>query len=160
MANPGPGLLLLVTEEVTVSLLAPEEVTISLLAPEVAMDSLLAESPPEAAAVGPRGDQAVVGGGGSLEGPLCPVGFDLNLSISSDELFKQPCCLVSAVEPGRLTSDLPAPNDGTFLPLFLSHVIGTNDSISANEEDWRDLYLGWSGQPRSELERKGKGEKA
>ena len=67
---------------------------------------------------------------------------------------------MSAVEPGRLTSDLPAPNDGTFLPLFLSHVIGTNDSISANEEDWRDLYLGWSGQPRSELERKGKGEKA
>ena len=99
MANPGPGLLLLVTEEVTVSLLAPEEVTISLLAPEVAMDSLLAESPPEAAAVGPRGDQAVVGGGGLLLGPLCPVGFDLNLSISSDELFKQPCCLASAVEP-------------------------------------------------------------
>ena len=93
---------MLVPEEVTVSLLAPEEVTVSLLVPEVATDSLnslLAESTPEAAAVGPRGDQAVVGGGGLLLGPLCPVGFDLNLLISSDELFKQPCCLASAVEP-------------------------------------------------------------
>ena len=63
VANPGPGcgLLLLVPEVVTVSLLAPEEVTVSLLVPEVATDSMLAESTPEAAAVGPRGDQAPVG---------------------------------------------------------------------------------------------------
>ena len=98
VANPGPGcgLLLLVPEVVTVSLLAPEVVTVSLLAPEVAIE---AESPSEAAAVGPRDDQAVVGGIGFHDGPLCPVGFDLNLSISSDELFMLPCCLASAVEP-------------------------------------------------------------
>ena len=66
----------LAPEEVTVLLLAPEEVTVLLLVPEVATNSLLAEStghegrevddvaesPPEAAAVGPRGDQAPVGG--------------------------------------------------------------------------------------------------
>ena len=57
--EPGAGLLLLI----------PEVVTVSLLAPEVAMDSLLAESTPEAAAVGPRGDQAVVGGGGYSSSP-------------------------------------------------------------------------------------------
>ena len=62
---------LLVPEEVTFSLFAPEEVTVSLvslLVPEevtVSLNLLPAESPPEAAAVGPRGDQAVVGGGGS-----------------------------------------------------------------------------------------------
>ena len=50
MANLGPGLLLLV----------PEEVTVSLLVPEVATE-LLAELTPKAAAVGPRGDQAPVG---------------------------------------------------------------------------------------------------
>ena len=83
----------LAPEEVTFSLLAPEEVTVS------SLNLLLAESTPEAAAVGPRGDQAVVGGSGSPEGPLCPVGFNLNLSISSDKLFEQPLRLVSAVEP-------------------------------------------------------------
>ena len=57
--------------------------------------AVVAESAPEAAAVGPRGDQAVVYGGGFLVSPLCLVGFDLNLSISSDELFKLPCCLAS-----------------------------------------------------------------
>ena len=51
-----------------------------------------AESPLEAAAVGPRGVQAVVSGGDLLKSPQCPVGFDLNLSISSDELLKQPSC--------------------------------------------------------------------
>ena len=61
---------LLVPEEVMFSLFVPEELTFSLI-------SLLAESAPEAAAVGPRGDQAVVGGGGLLKNPLCPVGFDL-----------------------------------------------------------------------------------
>ena len=95
----GAALLFLAPEVATDSLLAPEVATVSLLTPEVATVSYEAESPPEAAAVGPRGDQAVVGGGGLLLGPLCPVGFDLNLLISSDELFKQPCCLASAVEP-------------------------------------------------------------
>ena len=53
---------LLVPEEVTFSLFVPGEVTFSLI-------SLLAESAPEAAAVGPRGDQAVVGGGGYSSSP-------------------------------------------------------------------------------------------
>ena len=91
---------LLAPEEVmvsVVSLLVPEEVTFSLFLPELI--SLLAESAPEAAAVGPRGDQAVIGGGGSPDCSLCPVGFDLNLSISSDKLFEQPLRLASAVEP-------------------------------------------------------------
>ena len=71
MAYPGPGLLLLVPGEVTVSLLALEEVTVSLLVPEEVTISLvsLLESTPEAAAVGPRGDQAVVGGGGYSSSP-------------------------------------------------------------------------------------------
>ena len=43
-----------------------EVATVSLFASEVATVSSKAESPPEAAAVGPRGDQAVVGGGGLL----------------------------------------------------------------------------------------------
>ena len=55
---------LLVPEEVMFSLFVPEELTFSLI-------SLLAESAPEAAAVGPRGDQAVVGGGGYCSSPLC-----------------------------------------------------------------------------------------
>ena len=83
---------LLVPEEVTFSLFASEEVTFSL-------NSLLAESAPEAAAVGPRGDQAVVGGDGIVVNPLCPVGFDFNLSITSDGFFKPPSRLASAVEP-------------------------------------------------------------
>ena len=61
MLTPEEVTVLLVPEVVTVLLLAPEEVVVSLLAPEVAMDSLLAKSTPEAAAVGPRGDQAPVG---------------------------------------------------------------------------------------------------
>ena len=63
---------------------------ISLFVPEEVTFSLLTESTPEAAAVGPRGDQAVVGSGGYSSSPLGPVGFDLNLSISSDRLFGQP----------------------------------------------------------------------
>ena len=42
MAYPGPGLLLLVPEEVAVSLLALEEVTVSLLVPEEVLFSLFA----------------------------------------------------------------------------------------------------------------------
>ena len=82
---------LLVPEEVTFSLFASEEVTFSL-------NSLLAESAPEAAAVGPRGDQAVVGGDGIVVNPQCPVGFDFYLSITSDEFFKPPSRLASAVD--------------------------------------------------------------
>ena len=85
---------LLVPEEVMFSLFVPEELTFSLI-------SLLAESAPEAAAVGPRGDQAVVGGDGIALNPLCPVGFDFHLLVTSDEFFKPPSRLASAVEPGE-----------------------------------------------------------
>ena len=60
--------------------------------PLVEVKSDVAELPLEAAAVGPRGDQAIISGGDLLLSPQCPVGFDLNLSISSDELLKQPSC--------------------------------------------------------------------
>ena len=47
------------------------------------------------------GDQAVVGGGGYSSSPSSPVGFDLNLSISSDKLFEQPLRLVVSCRIGQ-----------------------------------------------------------
>ena len=107
----------------TFSLFVPEEVTFSLT-------SLLAESAPEAAAVGPRGDQAVVDGDGIALNPLCPVGFDFNLSVTSDEFFKPPLRLASAVEPLVFRLQIGLRRSCSISPTAMEHVKNALQNIT------------------------------